>query len=228
MTGSRRATVPDDLRRSAAHLYVPDLEAPELDDDSRHHVRVLRVAASETVTLTDGRGRWCMARVVDGELVDVSDPQTEPMPEAPFTLMVAIPKQSRPELIVQKATELGADRIVWLRTQRSVVRWDDDRAARQRSRLERVALEASLQCRRVHLPVISGPVDAVDVLGGAAMAEPGGRAMRATDRVVAIGPEGGWTPEELDAGATTVALGPQVMRVETAAIAACALAAVLT
>ncbi len=227
MTGPRRPPVADGLRRSAAHLYVADLEAPELDDDSRHHVRVLRVAATETVTLTDGRGRWCMARVVDGALVEVSDPHTEPGPEMPFTLMVAIPKQSRPELIVQKATELGVDRIVWLRTRRSVVRWDADRAARQHQRLERVALEASLQCRRVHLPEISGPVDADEVLGGAAMAEPGGRAMRAEDRVVAIGPEGGWTPEELEAGAATVSLGPQVMRVETAAIAACALAAVL-
>lgn len=227
MTSSSRAPVVEALRRSAAHLFVSDLTAAELDEESRHHVRVLRVGDTETVTLTDGRGRWSTARVIDGDLVEVSDPITQPEPEAPFTLMVAVPKQSRPELIVQKATELGVDHIVWLQTQRSVVRWDADRAQRQRERLERIALEAALQCRRVYLPTISGPVAAHEVLTGAAMADPGGRPMQAGDRVVAIGPEGGWTPEELELAAATVSLGPLVMRVETAAIAACALAAVL-
>jgi len=227
VTSSSRPPVAEELRRSAAHLFVTDLADAVLDEESRHHVRVLRIGDAETVTLTDGQGRWSTARVRGGDLVEVSEPITQPEPEAPFTLMVAVPKQSRPELIVQKATELGVDHIVWLQTERSVVRWDAERAERQRQRLDRIALEASLQCRRVHLPTISGPVAAHEVLAGAALAEPGGRALRAADRVVAVGPEGGWTPEELAVAESTVSLGPLVMRVETAAIAACALAAVL-
>ena len=217
----------DPLRRSAAHVLVDDIRHPVFDDDTRHHLRVLRVGDHETITLTDGRGAWATAAVRNGEPIDVCEPLVQRPPDRPFTLMVAIPKQGRPEWIVQKATELGVDRIVWLQTRYSVVRWDAERAGRQRQRLNRVAIEASLQCRRVYLPTIEGPVAATDVLGGAVLADPTGRELRGADRVVAVGPEGGWSREELELGADVVSLGPLVMRVETAAIAACALAAVL-
>ena len=80
-----------------------------------------------------------------------------------------------------------------------------------------------MQSRRVWLPEISGPVPAVEVLPGFAVAEPGGRPLTEADTAIAIGPEGGWSPKELEVAASTVSLGPHVLRVETAAVAAAVL-----
>jgi 16S rRNA (uracil1498-N3)-methyltransferase len=138
------------------------------------------------------------------------------------TIGLAIPKADRPEWIVQKLTELGVDRIVWLHAERSVVRWDDQRAAKHRARLHRVAVEAVRQCRRVTVPAIDGPVPAISFLAEAIAAEPGGRPDDGRDRVVAIGPEGGWSERELAAAVDQVSLGSTVLRVETAALVAAA------
>jgi 16S rRNA (uracil1498-N3)-methyltransferase len=142
-------------------------------------------------------------------------------------------KGERPELVVQKLTELGIDRIVPFAARRSVVRWDDARAAKQMERLRRVAREACGQCRRLWLPAV-GPVEeespsavppssalpsfAQVHTGTSVLADAGGRNLRRSDRVVLIGPEGGWDPEE-QAGADRIAVGEHVLRAETAAIA---------
>ena len=213
----------DSLRRSAAHVVVADVAAPALDDADAHHVfRVLRVGDGEIVSVTDGRGSWRLCRATGGSLEVLTDVAVEPPPAAPVTIGLAIPKSDRPEWIVQKLTELGVDRIVWLHAERSVVRWDERRAARHLAKLGRVAVEAVQQCRRVTVPVIDGPVPAADFLPGAVAAEPGGRPDDGHDRVVAIGPEGGWTDRELATAADRVSFGPTVLRVETAALVAAA------
>jgi RsmE family RNA methyltransferase len=78
------------------------------------------------------------------------------------------------------------------------------------------------QSRGVWLPEIAGPLPAIDVLPTAAAAEPGAAPLGADHTVVAIGPEGGWSHDELAAAATTVSIGATVLRVETAAIVAAA------
>jgi 16S rRNA (uracil1498-N3)-methyltransferase len=209
------------LRRSAAHVLVADVDAPAPDDGTAHHLRrVLRLREGEVVTVTDGAGRWRACRTsgdgleVDGVVVHVQ------RPAAPVTIAVAPPKGERLEWLVQKCTEVGVDRIVLVSAERSVVRWDGERAARQLARLGRIAVEASLQARRVWLPELSGPVPALDVLATAVVAEPGGRALGGDDAVVAIGPEGGWSAAEVATAGGQVSLGPNVLRVETAAVVA--------
>lgn len=217
-------------RRAAAHVLVDDVAAPVLAEPTAHHVfRVLRVGDGAVVTVTDGAGRWrvCRARgggavEPDGEIV------TEPAPADPLTIAVAVPKAERPEWIVQKLTEVGVDRIVLLHAARSVVRWDAARAAKHVAKLRRVAAEALEQSRRVWLPDVAGPVEATSILPGAVVAEPGGRALTATDRTIAVGPEGGWTAAELEQAAGTVSLGGPVLRVETAALVAAVRAIALT
>ena len=212
----------DELRRSAAHILVADVESPELTEDAAHHVlRVLRVGEHERVTITDGHGRWRSCHINSEALRVAGDVVVAGRHPLPSTIAVAIPKQDRPEWLVQKATELGVDRIVFLHADRSVVRWDGDRAERHLIRLSRVAGEALMQSRQVWLPEIVGPLPAADVLPGALAAEPGGRAVTSADRVIAIGPEGGWTPDELALAQDRVALGDAVLRVETAALVAC-------
>lgn len=214
------------LRRSAAHVLVPDVEQPQLDADALHHMsRVLRLRRGESVTVTDGAGRWRCC-VFTGEGVDVStEPFSEGRSDPPLTIAVAPPKGDRLESLVAKCTEVGIDRIVLLDAEHSVVRWAGERAERQMVRLRRVAVEASMQSRRVWLPEISGPVRAVEVLPGLAVAEPGGRSVTADDVAIAIGPEGGWSAKELEVAAATVSLGPNILRVETAAVAAAVLMA---
>jgi 16S rRNA (uracil1498-N3)-methyltransferase len=211
------------LRRSAAHVVVDDLSTPVLADDDAHHLfRVLRLGDGELVSVTDGRGAWRLCRAIGGTLEIATDIEREPPPAAPVTVGLAIPKADRPEWIVQKLTELGVDRIVWLHAERSVVRWDERRATKHRTKLARVAVEAVQQCRRLTVPEITGPVPALDFLPGAVAAEPGGPPDDGRHSVVAIGPEGGWTDRELTAAVGRVSFGPTVLRVETAALVAAA------
>ena len=99
------------------------------------------------------------------------------------------------------------------------MRWKPDRAAKQLVRLQRIADEACRQSRRVRRLEIEGPVDAHTVLPSYVVAEPGGRRLAPGDRSVAVGPEGGWSPSELDAAREQVELGSNILLTETAAIA---------
>jgi len=141
----------------------------------------------------------------------------------------AIPKGDRLELIVQKLTELGIDRIVPLVTRRTVVHFDDASIRRRTERLQRVAREACAQARRLWLPTVTEP-QVLDVFLAAmtdvdhvAVAEPGGGALTAQIHGVVIGPEGGWDQDELPDGIARVGLGSTILRVETAAVVAGAL-----
>ena len=76
----------------------------------------------------------------------------------------ALTKGQKPELAVQKLTELGVDRVLLLRAARSVVQWDDDtKLAAVFARLERVAREAAMQSRRARIPVVEGPVEPAEL-----------------------------------------------------------------
>lgn len=223
-------------RRAAAQVLVADLTDPHLGDDDLHHLgRVLRLRPGAEVCATDGAGGWRFATFTGSSALEPTvDVRREPAPPAPVTVAFAPVKGDRPELVVQKLTEVGVDRIVPLVSDRSVVRWDADRAHRQFARLRRVAVEACAQCRRLWLPTIGLGADDVPVrpsalwsapdAAGVGIAEPGGRPVTGADRTVLVGPEGGWSPEELGAaGAASVdrvGLGLHVLRAETAAIVA--------
>lgn len=207
-----------------AHAFVDDLDAPALDPDDHHHLeRVLRLNAGDLVTVADGEGSWrpCLfgARLEPAGGI-VVDPEPSPVLTVAFTLV----KGDRPEWTVQKLTELGVDVIVPMHTERSVVRWTGERGERHVARLRRVAREAAMQSRRSRLPHVEAVASFAQVAArpGALVAAPGGRAPTTGDATVLVGPEGGWTAAELQ-GATTLDLGPTVLRAETAAVAAAVL-----
>jgi len=220
--------LPVGLRSSAAHGIVGSLDAPVLDPNDAHHLsRVLRLRDGEAVTATDGVGRWRVCRFVcgardQGALEPDGDIATLPRPSPELTVGFAVMKGDRPEWVVQKLTELGVDRIVPLRTERSVVRWEGERGAAAVERLRRVAREAAMQSRRCWLPSVAG-VDVPASFPEAALAEPGGAPLTLAHGTVLVGPEGGWAPPELAGAAATVSLGELVLRSETAAVAAAAL-----
>ena len=228
-----RTIGPEALRRSAAHVVVErvgerDDVVVSIDDDVEHHLRrVLRLRAGEPVTVTDLAGRW-RSTVVAGsrerlQLDVVGDVVVTDRPARPVTIAASIPKGDRLDWMVQKLTELGVDRLLLLHAEHSTTRWDDARTAVQRERAERVSLEACRQSRRIWPMRIEGPVAALSVLSTCVIAEPGGRRIAPSDDVVAIGPEGGWSPTELEAARGAVSLGSNILRVETAAVVAATL-----
>ena len=209
--------------RSGPHVLVDDVHAPELAGEDRHHLeRVLRLRSGDPLTVGDGAGRWRPCRF--GERVEpMDDVVTVAAPSPVLAVGFAVLKGGRSETIVQKLTELGADRIVPFVAERSVVRWDEVKTARLVQRWRRVAREAVMQCRRLWLPQVE-PVRTFPELdlGGAALAVSEGRTLAAGENFVLVGPEGGWTEGELAAVDRHVCLGPHIMRAETAAIAAAA------
>lgn len=224
------------LRSTGAHVIVDRevLHAPgriALDEPTEHHLRrVVRLRDGESVGVTDGEGGWCLgrARLDEGVLsVEPAGPVTVEVRQAEIRIASAMPKGDRLDWLVQKVTELGADRLTLLHAERSVVRWKDGKADHQRARLQRIADEACRQSRRVWRLHVDGPVSAASVLGDFLVAEPGGRRPVAGDVAIAIGPEGGWSPEELECAAGSVSLGGNILRTETASVAAATLCVAL-
>ncbi len=212
---------------AAAHVFVADLDDPQIADDDRHHLeRVLRLRDGETVTASDGRGgvRRC-AFVAGGALDPTSEIERFEARRPEITIGFALVKGDRPEWIVQKLTECGVDAIRPFVAGRSIVRWDDAKVSRNSERLRQVARSAAMQSRQSWLPKVY-PVARFDELAASAggltptRADFGGDPPTLDVPFVLVGPEGGWTPEEVFAVPRTVSLGPSVLRAETAALAA--------
>jgi 16S rRNA (uracil1498-N3)-methyltransferase len=226
---------------AAAQVFVDDAAQPLLSPEDAHHLsRVLRLRAGEEVIVSDGAGHWARAVWSGREsgamtaLAGAPGPggdgsvQFEPPAAPALTVAFAPTKGERPEWVVQKLTELGLDRIVPLVSERSVVRWAGTRGQGAVARLRRVAREAAGQCRRVWLPEVSevvpfGALGALGAPGEVVLAQLSGDRPSAAQRVVAVGPEGGWSGDELSAGLPTVGFGLSVLRAETAAVTAGAL-----
>ena len=216
------------LRRSAAHVFVRSLEIPSLSADDQHHLlKVLRVKSTDQITVSDGVGSWITATISkDGDVRATSELHVVERPKWALSIAFAPVKGEKPELIVQKLTELGIDEIIPLApTARSVVRWDTAKAEKQTGRLQRVANEAAMQSRRVWLPVVQPVTQLADLVlrTDVSFADPGGVEVSAVHRTIVVGPEGGFTPGELGDSVGRVSLGESVLRAETAAIVAGAL-----
>jgi 16S rRNA (uracil1498-N3)-methyltransferase len=167
-------------------------------------------------------------------------PDTEVMavrrPEPVITVGFSLVKPDRIDWAVAKLAELGVDRIVPLVCDRTVARSDGAAVtAKRAARLRRIAREASMVARRVWLPEVTDPLPLAEALSvlrapaevgltgtlsgdGVALAEPGGAPPSLATPVVLVGPEGGWSPQELAGGLPTVRLGETILRVETAAV----------
>jgi len=213
--------------RDQVLVFVDDLERPELDEaDRRHLERSLRLRTGAAVTVADGAGSWRTVRL--GPTLEPEGPvEAEARPRPGLVVGFAPVKGDRADLVVQKLTELGVDEIVPLITERSVVRWDGERAARHRERHRRIVREAAMQSRNPWPPTVEAQLPLDQFLAarpGAALADPDGTAPLERPMAVAIGPEGGFAPGELE-GRTTVRLPGRILRTETAAIAAAVLLA---
>ena len=207
--------------------------------EARHLSRVCRLGAGDETELFDGRGFASRARVIAlgddwVELIAVGELIPERLAPFPLVLASAAPKADRLDWLVEKATELGVARLIPLISARSVV----EPGSSKISRLERTVIEASKQCGRARLMAIDPPTrwsSLVDSFAGSQrfLADPQGVWPSEVpeipiDRsvVLAVGPEGGFAPEERDlavqAGWLLIRLGVNTLRIETAALAGAA------
>ena len=222
-----------------------DANRVRFDAAEAHHLRrVLRLRPGAVVEGTDGAGGLYTIRLVtldgDGGWGAI-EARAEPARESPcsITLAQAILKGDRMSWLVQKATELGVSRIVPMETERVVARVADEGVARQ-TRWARIAREAVKQCGRVIVPGIDPPRAFPEVLAEVASHdvawvcwEGGGQTLveaaagTASRLLLLIGPEGGFTADEVaaaeSAGARRVSLGPRTLRAESAGLTAVAL-----
>lgn len=218
----------------------------ELSEEESHQVaRVLRMSAGDALELFDGEGRHARATVEHagrgGVVVRADEPELEPVPDPHLGLYPALPKGEKSDFLVQKAVELGYARIGFVETERSVARWpaDEERRVEKLERWRRVAIAAAKQCGRSRLPVLETHASVRDMLAARAAqtlmvfgslspeARPAGlffRRLTSPHRTwaAAFGPEGGFTDAEearlRDAGVVPLALGPHVLRTETAGL----------
>jgi 16S rRNA (uracil1498-N3)-methyltransferase len=215
-------------------------------DEAQHLLKILRARQGDEVLLFDGRGGEWVARVAkrernraELELLEHRDVERE----LPFSLHfgVALPKGDRQKWLVEKLVELGASSLTPLVTTRGVAAPSSGAL----DRLRRGVIEASKQCGRNRLLEIRSPLEwatfCSQVADGeqAFVAHPSRPGVTSRlpvelfsegtrDSVVAVGPEGGFTDEELEeaqkSGWQWVSLGPRILRVETACLALAAIA----
>ncbi len=218
-------------------------------ETASHLAKVLRARSGDELVLFNGDGREFTGAIetVRGSRVQaaIGDGRTVDR-ESPFavTLVQCVPRGDRMDFVVQKATELGVARIVPVLSQRGVVRLDERQAESKAAHWRAVAVSACEQCGRNRLPRIETARALLDYLAESSPSagprwvfEPessaprpdlspdtGGEGSPAAAAEIAIGPEGGFASDELEAfrvaGFSQVGLGPRILRTETAAIAA--------
>jgi len=207
-----------------------------------HYLRhVLRLQAGAPLLVFDGEGGEHRAALPEAGEELALGPRTEvPPPQAVVWLAFAPPRGDRADLLVEKAVELGVARLAPFEAARSVVKLDRERGAARAARWRRIAAQAARQCGRADVPAVDEPMSlaAALALGPPGLRrvlfyEGGGEPLQelldpaAPGHLALVGPEGGFTPEEvgaaLRAGARIGSLGPRILRAETAGIAAVAL-----
>ena len=215
--------------------------------EAHHALDVLRLRRGDAVTVLDGAGKEFRCDVADtdrGQVrLGIVEKHSHPPPPFQLTLLQALPKGKLLDSIIQKATELGATRVIPLLSERVVVHVGPHEAPRKAVKWQSVAVEAIKQCGAAWLPKVEAPLTPEQFLTRNELFElsligslqPDARHPRPyleafrrehhrspKSLAVWVGPEGDFTPRELQAiqagGAQPITLGALVLRADTAAI----------
>lgn len=220
-------------------------------EEAKHALKVMRLRVGDECEVFNGSGQAAIGRLAaTNGSAHMSLTDLRPLPPLPpvagITLALAIPKGTNMDLIVQKAVEMGVQRIIPLITERTIVRLDARDAAAKTAKWSRTVLEACKQCGVNTLPVVETPQSYTSFLqrndlAGLKLqcaivphARPlrelleAARSARLQECVLLIGPEGDFSPTEYTAaeaaGYAPTSLGPIILRVETAVFLAVAAA----
>lgn len=233
-------------------FYIPpdrwNLDALALDEAESHHaLDVLRLQPGDRVAVFNGQGTEATAEIATASkrsvgLKVLTSSKSTPL-RCRITLGQAIPKGKNMDLIIQKATELGAASIAPLMSERTVVTCDEKDAAKKQEKWQHTAVEAAKQCGQNWLPSVRLPRSLKDFFAEGEqydlmliaslqpdalppkelLAEITAQTGRKPSNVlILVGPEGDFTPAEISLaksnGCRPITLGPIVLRTETAAI----------
>ncbi len=234
-------------------FYIPaadwNPESPVLSEAESHHcLNVLRLGEGDKVTAFDGRGAEISTTIIAAERGAVrlapARPSRSPELGAQIAIAQAVPKGKNMDLIIEKATELGASEIHPLLSERTVIHLDGEQREKKRAKWQARAVEACKQSGQNFLPTIHPPVTTEQFFAAGATdydlllvasLQPGARHLKEIlaehhtehgsapkSALILIGPEGDYTPAEINAavnaGCLPMTLGPIVLRTETAAI----------
>ena len=220
-------------------LFSRNLKSAQLVGDEFHHaVHVLRLKIGSLIRIIDGEGHAFIARIKEIDLkrqkayLEVLETTWAADPELKVSLITAVPRPARMDFLVEKATEIGVDRIIPVRFNRT-----ERTLSGKTERWRKIAISASKQCGRASIPKIYSTTSLEDALKLVADcelklaadpdAEPHLIELNLKERAaIVVGPEGGFTDDEKDLlenhNFTFFNLGVRVLRVETAAIVALA------
>jgi 16S rRNA (uracil1498-N3)-methyltransferase len=234
--------------------FAADEKSATLSAEETRHARdVLRLQSGDEIFVFDGAGRefQCVVQAINRDSIEL-EVITEVEPARPestldLTLAIALLKGEKFDLVIQKTTELGVKRIVPLDTERADVRLRGNDAGQKRvSRWRRIALESAKQTGRAYVPEIAAPVTFKSLAeadsgrptkvtrlmfserGGKSLAVATNNFAQHSARIIAaVGPEGGWTDDEIELARAgdweIVTLGGRTLRAETAGITVVAL-----
>jgi 16S rRNA (uracil1498-N3)-methyltransferase len=219
-------------------------------EEAHHIIRVLRLGPGHSVSISDGKSVESLGVISDIDIRDTKIKirildQNKSKETKPFiTLLQALPKGEKFDWIIQKSTELGVSKIIPVITQRTIVNILPSKLERRMERWNKIAIEAAKQSLQMDIPQI-GELSTFDaslrevekhhlsIIPWEQEKELSIRkALKSIDGTVTkvavfIGPEGGFSPEEVkkakEMGAVSVSLGPRILRTETAAIAVCSI-----
>jgi len=215
-------------------------------EEAHHIIDVMRLKPNDRVVTFDATGKEYIGVIKEvakkSLVIDITEEkEVAAKSGAKITLIQAVPKKNKMDYIVEKATELGVSGIMPVFTERTIPKWDKRKMAFQAERWRKIAREASKQCGRADIPkveemtyftAITGNFSGCDQALVAALSDkavPMKAALkgpRPHNVAVAIGPEGDFTDEEIEAavsaGFKVINLGPRVLKSDTAGLAALA------
>ncbi|MEG6585818.1 16S rRNA (uracil(1498)-N(3))-methyltransferase [Dendrosporobacter sp. 1207_IL3150] len=228
-------------------FFIPNPLTSELiinGEDAHHISRVLRMRPSDKILVIDPEGKVAVTEIFCITENQVSCKVCEIVSEyseSPIKVNLAqcLPKSDKMDYIVQKAVELGVTNIYPIAAERSVVKYDKNKQTARQERWQKIAVEASKQCRRSIVPKVEPIQDIASMLSALdektvvimlyeGIAQQGLKNLlaecHAKEYLILIGPEGGFSSDEVKLceqhKVHTVSIGPRILRTETASLAA--------
>ncbi len=210
--------------------------------EARHILNVMRLMENDKVIVFDGTGKEYTGFVKQArpksltvKIISTRAPKVDTIPE--ITLAQAIPKKEKMDYIVEKATELGVHSIIPLVSERTIVRFESDKAINRLARWKKIAIEAAKQCGRTDVPEIKdiqkfyNIIDDINkfdlalmgyVSEGTVSLKEAVSDFKTGKIIVFIGPEGDFTPDEIlmakDTSCKFISLGKRVLKSDTAGL----------